>query len=40
MHICVGRDPRDVFRSWENHRGNMDNLAVLAARERATWPTS
>ena len=34
-YICVGRDPRDVFRSWENHRENMDILAVLAARERA-----
>lgn len=34
-YICVGRDPRDVFRSWENHWENMDVPAVLAARERA-----
>jgi hypothetical protein len=34
-YICVGRDPRDVFRSWDNHVDNMDILAVIAARERA-----
>jgi aryl sulfotransferase len=34
-YICVGRDPRDVFRSWDNHVDNMDIAAILAARERA-----
>jgi aryl sulfotransferase len=34
-YICVGRDPRDVFRSGDNHWANMDMLAVIGARERA-----
>ncbi|HUI47887.1 MAG TPA: sulfotransferase domain-containing protein [Acidimicrobiia bacterium] len=34
-YICVGRDPRDVFRSWDNHIDNMDLAALLAAREKA-----
>jgi aryl sulfotransferase len=34
-YICVGRDPRDVFRSWDHHLANMDVLAVISARERA-----
>jgi len=34
-YICVGRDPRDVFRSWDNHMDNMNMPAMLAARERA-----
>ena len=34
-YICVGRDPRDVFRSWDNHVDNMDIAAILTARERA-----
>ena len=34
-YICVGRDPKDVFRSWDNHWANMDMLAVIGARERA-----
>jgi len=34
-YICVGRDPRDVFLSWDNHMANMDILAVLAARHNA-----
>ncbi|HEY7042239.1 MAG TPA: sulfotransferase domain-containing protein [Nocardioidaceae bacterium] len=34
-YICVGRDPRDVAVSWDNHRANTDMIAFLAARERA-----
>jgi aryl sulfotransferase len=34
-YICVGRDPRDVALSWDNHLDNMDMVAVLAAREQA-----
>lgn len=34
-YVCVGRDPRDVMISWENHFANMDFGAVLAAREKA-----
>ena len=34
-YICVGRDPRDVFRSWDHHLANMDMPAVLSAREQA-----
>jgi len=34
-YICVGRDPRDVFRSWDNHIDNMNIEAVFTARERA-----
>jgi aryl sulfotransferase len=34
-YICVGRDPRDVFRSWDNHLENMDLFAVISAREAA-----
>ncbi len=34
-YICVGRDPRDIGRSWDNHWANMNLPAVLAAREKA-----
>ena len=34
-YICVGRDPRDVFLSWDNHVANMDILAMFAARQNA-----
>ncbi|MDQ1383853.1 MAG: aryl sulfotransferase [Actinomycetota bacterium] len=34
-YICVGRDPRDVFRSWDHHAENMDVMAVIVAREKA-----
>src|SRR6476469_8727282 len=34
-YICVGRDPRDVFRSWDNHLANFDLANVLGARERS-----
>ena len=34
-YICVARDPRDVFRSWDNHMANFDVMALLAAREQA-----
>ena len=33
-YICVGRDPRDVARSLENHLKNWSVDALLAARER------
>lgn len=31
-YVCVGRDPRDVMVSWENHMANMDFQAVMIAR--------
>ena len=34
-YICVGRDPRDVMRSWENHTANVDMEKVVVLRERA-----
>lgn len=34
-YICAGRDPRDVYRSWDNHWANMDVLAMISAREQA-----
>jgi aryl sulfotransferase len=34
-YICVGRDPRDVFRSWDNHVANFHFAHLLGARERA-----
>lgn len=34
-YICVGRDPRDVFRSWDNHVANFDLAHLLGARERS-----
>jgi len=34
-YICVGRDPRDVYRSWDNHMENMDIFAMISAREAA-----
>jgi hypothetical protein len=34
-YICVGRDPRDVALSIDNHWRNMDQEAVLAARREA-----
>ena len=34
-YIFVGRDPRDVFMSWDNHLANMDVVAMIAAREKA-----
>src|SRR6266550_7695693 len=33
-YICVGRDPRDVFLSLDNHIENTDIMALFAARER------
>lgn len=35
IYVCVGRDPRDVMRSWENHMANVDFEAVLTARADA-----
>ncbi len=34
-YICVGRDPRDVALSMDNHRENLDFAAFLAARNAA-----
>ncbi|MDQ3886470.1 MAG: sulfotransferase domain-containing protein [Actinomycetota bacterium] len=34
-YICVGRDPRDVALSMDNHRENLDFAAFLAARDAA-----
>lgn len=34
-YICVGRDPRDVALSWDNHMANTDVAAILGARESA-----
>jgi hypothetical protein len=34
-YICVGRDPRDVAMSMDNHMDNMDIAAFLAQREAA-----
>ena len=34
-YICVGCDPRDVMRSWENHVANADIERIIALRERA-----
>jgi aryl sulfotransferase len=34
-YIAVGRDPRDVFLSWDNHLRNTDIIKLFTARERA-----
>jgi hypothetical protein len=34
-YICVGRDPRDVALSWDNHMANTDLVALLTARDAA-----
>src|SRR5258708_31367636 len=34
-YIVVGRDPRDVAFSWDNHRANMDFVALIDARAAA-----
>ncbi|MGH2758282.1 MAG: sulfotransferase domain-containing protein [Actinomycetota bacterium] len=34
-YICVGRDPRDVALSWDNHIGNLDLEAFVALRGAA-----
>ncbi len=34
-YICVGRDPRDVGLSWDNHMTNLDVAALLGARQEA-----
>lgn len=34
-YLCVGRDPRDVALSWDNHIDNMDIQATLALRDKA-----
>jgi hypothetical protein len=34
-YIPVGRDPRDVARSWDNHLANTDVMALINARSNA-----
>jgi hypothetical protein len=34
-YLCVGRDPRDVALSWDNHMSNTDMEALLSARAAA-----
>ena len=34
-YIAVGRDPRDVALSWDNHMANMDFVALIDARAAA-----
>src|SRR5262249_46077702 len=34
-YIAVGRDPRDVFRSWDNHLANLNLEAMITARAEA-----
>lgn len=34
-YVCVGRDPRDVAVSWDNHFMNLDIAAALELREKA-----
>ncbi len=34
-YICVGRDPRDVAMSWDNHMSNLDLVAFLNERQAA-----
>ncbi|MEJ7585525.1 MAG: sulfotransferase domain-containing protein [Acidimicrobiales bacterium] len=34
-YLCIGRDPRDVGLSWDNHRANLDMESVMAARAAA-----
>ncbi len=38
-YIGVGRDPRDVAMSWDNHRANQDRAAILHARDVALGGT-
>lgn len=34
-YVCVGRDPRDVALSWDNHQANTDMDAFVRARQSA-----
>ena len=34
-YICVGRDPRDVALSWDNHMSNVDMGVLLRERQAA-----
>lgn len=34
-YLCVGRDPRDVALSWDNHQANTDMAAFVRARQSA-----
>ena len=34
-YVCVGRDPRDVALSWQNHAANLNMDAFMAARAEA-----
>jgi hypothetical protein len=35
-YLCIGRDPRDVALSWDNHLANTDMAALARARRSAT----
>jgi len=37
-YLCVGRDPRDIGFSWDNHMANLDVEKVIAARLAVTGP--
>jgi hypothetical protein len=37
-YICVGRDPRDVALSWDNHQSNQNREALEQARDRVVDP--
>lgn len=39
-YICVGRDPRDVALSWENHQRNQDRDAMTRARDAVVDPAN
>ncbi len=34
-YLCIGRDPRDVALSWDNHLDNLDIQALIALRDNA-----
>src|SRR4029079_13800301 len=34
-YVCVGRDPREVALSWDNHMANTDLVAMFTARDAA-----
>ena len=39
-YVGVGRDPRDVVLSWDNHRSNQDRQALARARDETVGPGS
>jgi hypothetical protein len=38
-YVCVGRDPRDVAMSWDNHLHNLNVAAIMKARAAALGST-